>query len=635
MSKRLHILHLEDNPADAELVAHVLQHDGVACEITLAASRPEFLHALEHGRFDLIIADYNLPQYDGIQALAEARARDADVPFITVSGAIGEDRAVEALKQGVTDYVLKDRLNKLPLAVRRAVKEHQTQRAHEQAEADLRRAHEQYRTLAESSPDMIFIVDREGTVLYANTRLAEFLRRELPEVLGRNLAELSAPERVERHRQDLATVVQTGRMVTHEACYHLQGQDRWLDVRLVPLRGPRDEVHAAMGIFRDITEKKRLEEQYLRAQRLESVGALASGIAHDLNNVLSPILMGLESLRDAVRDARSLELLDAMDASAQRGAAMVRQVLTFGRGLGGEREPLPLRPLLQELETIVGQTFPKSIHFTLRAPRNLGLIRADATQVQQALLNLCVNARDAMPSGGTLAVEAGNVTLDEAAARVHPDARPGRYVRLTVSDTGTGIPPEILPKIFDPFFTTKEPGRGTGLGLATVHGIVRSHGGFVTVDSAVRVGTRFALHFPALEDVAPEPPTPAPEVPRGHGELVLVVDDEAALRNTTRSILEASGYRVLTAADGAQAVAAYAREPAAVAAVVLDMMMPLMDGATTLRALQALTPGVRVLAVSGLPAMAEGLAQGRIAFLPKPYTRRDFLRALHELLQGP
>jgi two-component system, cell cycle sensor histidine kinase and response regulator CckA len=391
---------------------------------------------------------------------------------------------------------------------------------------------------------------------------------------------------------------------------------------------------ARMVIARDITEKKRLEANLRRAQRLEGIGTLAGGIAHDLNNILSPILLAVDVLQTKVADAGSRRMLEILTTNAQRGSDLVRQVLTFARGAAGERAAFSPAPLVRELVKTLRHAFPKTIEITSALPADLWGLSGDATQIHQVLMNLCVNARDAMPQGGELTVTAENVVVDEAYARLHHDARPGRYVRLTVSDTGSGIPPELVPQIFDPFFTTKEVGQGTGLGLATVAAIVRNHGGFLEVSSVPGRGTAFKICLPAAEAGAVPAAEPAAAgAPEGRGELILVVDDEVGILEIARATLESHGYRALTAQDGTEAVALAAEHRGEIRAVLTDLAMPFLDGIATARALRRLDPQLPILAASGL-ADARKLAEaGRVgisAVLAKPFTAEKLLRALAE-----
>ena len=386
----------------------------------------------------------------------------------------------------------------------------------------------------------------------------------------------------------------------------------------------------------DITEKKQLEAQFLRAQRLESLGTLASGIAHDLNNILTPILTAAQLLQSRFPDAdkRTHKLLKTQEINVKRGAALVKQVLSFSRGMSGKRTVLQVSYLLKEIEQIVLETFPKSIEVRINIPKGLWLVNGDVTQLHQIMMNLCVNALDAMiPKGGVLNISAENLLVDENYARINLEAGVGPYVVITVSDTGIGIPPEILDRIFEPFFTTKEVGKGTGLGLSTLIGIIKGHGGFVNVSSKVGFGTEFKVFLPGVEATV-APSVENRELPLGNRELILVVDDEATIREITKTSLETYGYKVLTANNGLEAIALYREHFDDIGVVLMDMIMPEMDGATAIPRLQKINPHVKIIASSGLVCdnKITDLGTGVKAFLSKPHTSEELLKTINEVL---
>ena len=395
---------------------------------------------------------------------------------------------------------------------------------------------------------------------------------------------------------------------------------------------------SVLAINIDITERKILEAQVLRAQRMESIGTLASGVAHDLNNILSPILMSVPILRREISPEKRDAIITTIEMSATRGAQIVKQVLTFGRGLEGEKRALHVGALMKEWIKIMEETFPKNIVIDNFIAASLWPVVGDGTRLHQVLLNLCVNARDAMPDGGILRLNAINLDVDASYASMLPAATAGPHVLLEVSDNGTGIEPEIVERIFDPFFTTKGLGQGTGLGLSTVHGIIKSHGGVIKVDTDAGKGTTFQVYLPAQpKRDAEDAPAASPEIPEGHGELILIVDDEASIRVAARTALEAFGYEVVLAADGTEALAVYAMNSHRIALVLTDLMMPLMDGMNLLHALRRMAPELPFIASTGLgeKAKEDELKAMKIAcVLHKPYGAATLLRTIHEALKS-
>jgi PAS domain S-box-containing protein len=761
---RVRILHLEDDDMDAELIKATLDA-GLDCEVRRVVTRAQYMASLEEGGFDVILADYNLPSFSGPAALTAARAHRPELPFIFLSGTQGDERPVDTLKTGATDYVLKDHLSRLVSVVRRALDEAAERAARREAELSLATSQRFLQRVIDATPHVVFVFDLTARrVLYVNRQVDGMLGytpRELQELGADFLTKVTHPDdagrvddllaRLAAARDDeviefelrlqdakggwrplhfrevvfsrgaggsvaqILGVVEdvTDRRhgeerlreqaalldLTHEAIFvqdmeyrvrywnrgaeklyawpakEAVGQDvthlldvgnpnDLFDARSVVLRDGvwtgilqqrtrdgkdlvvqsswtlvRDEAGPPRSILvvnTDVTEMRKLEAKFLRSQRMESIGTLAGGIAHDLNNVLSPILMAVGLLRRQVEDPRGRRILETLDTSAQRGADMIRQILTFARGAEGERVPLHPGHLIREMQKIAEETFPKSITVHSELGEGLWMVSGQATPLQQVLMNLCVNARDAMPQGGTLFLAAENVELDERAARANPKAHPGRYLMLKVADTGSGIPPEVMDRVFDPFFSTKGLGHGTGLGLSTALSIVESHGGFIDIGTEVGRGTAFSVYLPALPAGA-EPRTAAatPAAPTGSGELVMVVDDEPSILEITRETLEDNGYRVLTAPNGQEAVAAYERYRGEVGVVLTDVSMPLMDGATTIKTLLALDPDVKIVACSGLrsdPAAEQVKGLKVKAFLTKPYTASTLLGTLQKVL---
>jgi PAS domain S-box-containing protein len=493
--------------------------------------------------------------------------------------------------------------------------------------------------LLDKAQDAILVYDLETRIGFWN-RSAERLYGWLAdEVLGMRVDEVLNKSDPTCSKAARMQALESGEWIGELQQETKAGRTIVVESRVTLVRDAEGRPKSLLVINTDITEKKRLESQFLRVQRMESIGTLAGGIAHDLNNVLTPILMAIRMLRDEVTSHSAQEILNTLEASAHRGSGIVQQVLSFARGVEGERTVFQVKHPLAEVVAIAKDTFPRSIHVTSKISKDLWPIVGDPTQLHQVFLNLCVNARDAMPDGGRIQIEAENALIDENYAQMQPDAKPGPYAVITIADTGVGIPPALIDKVFEPFFTTKEIGKGTGLGLSTVLGIVKAHGGFLNVCSEVGKGTRFKVHLPAA-DPAQTQTAREEEValPKGRGELILVADDEFAIREITKVTLEANQYKVLTASDGTEAVALYAQRGPEIKAVMVDIMMPYMDGPATVRALQKLDPEVKCMAVSGLmdsDKIGEMSEKGRISFLAKPFTTEQLLLSLRLLLDGP
>jgi PAS domain S-box-containing protein len=498
----------------------------------------------------------------------------------------------------------------------------------------LRASEQRLQAILDNSPAVIYLLDPQNRHLLVNRTYVELFSTTPENLLGKSIYEVWPADIADAFAANNRQVLQENRLLqTEEVAAHPDGLHTYLTLKF-PLHDPEGKAYAIGGISTDITAKKQLQEQFYRAQRLESLGTLASGIAHDLNNVLTPILAiaQLLPLKFPDVDERTRELLTALESSAKRGADMVRQILAFTRGQEGNRIHLQVAHLISEVVRIARRTFPKAIEISANLPaQDPWLVCADATQLHQVFMNLMVNARDAMPDGGSLAISAENFLVDENYARMNLEAHAGPYVVISISDTGTGIPPERLERIFDPFFTTKEVGTGTGLGLATVLGIVKNHGGFLQVSSTVGQGSQFRVYLPATEGNGSQL-GPSVEVPRGQGELILVVDDEANVRQITKTSLEDYNYRVLLASDGIEAIALYAEHKDEISAVLMDLMMPNLDGWSAIRTLQKMNPQVKIIATSGLPANPTLARSAAIAtFLPKPYTIKDLMIALDNI----
>ena len=497
------------------------------------------------------------------------------------------------------------------------------------------RIREQARLL-DLAQDAIIVRDLEGRIQFWNKAAERFSGWTAEEVIGHKVAEqiYKDPTEFEAIQKQLR---EKGEWAGEIRLVGKGGREMVLSSRSTLLRDESGNPKSVLVINTDITDKKKLEAQFLRAQRMEGLGMLASGIAHDLNNILTPILLAVPMIREGSVDAKEIpKMLDMIRVNAQRGADIIKQLLTFGRGAAGQQIVVQPRHVVKDMVKMAQETFPKNILVNLQVADDLWTVIGDPTQLHQVLLNLSLNARDAMPGGGMLTMAAENIVLDDDYATQNLEAKAGSYVLLNVSDTGVGIAPEIIDKIFDPFFTTKDVGKGTGLGLSTVLGIVKGHGGFVKIYSEPGRGSTVAVYLPAIpEGVEPGAAPKADALPCGQGELILVVDDERPILELTRKILERHGYQALTANDGTEALSLFAQWQGKIRVVLTDVSMPVMDGVALVRVLRKMEPELNVIAASGRGSGGKASdlkTLGINKFLTKPYAAEKLMMALQELL---
>jgi PAS domain S-box-containing protein len=510
---------------------------------------------------------------------------------------------------------------------------YRTRRRLEAAKQEAERKIREQAALIEKAHDAILVQDLAGNIIYANPSAERLYGWRLAELNANGIAEeLFSPDAAAA-ASARETALARGEWNGELRQQTRAGQVLVVEGRCTLIRDENGQPKELLLINRDITEKKQLEAQFLRTQRMNTIGTLAGGMAHDLNNALAPILMGVQLLRRKSKDEESRRVLGLMETNTHRSADMVRQVLLFARGRGAEFERLELRPLVKELETIVRETFPKNVAVQTFLPDDLWLVRGNPTQLHQVFLNLCVNARDAMPEGGQLSFAADNVELDAAAAAALPEGRAGEYVSILVSDTGTGMSSEVRAHIFEPFFTTKGEGRGTGIGLATVLRIIRAHDAFLRVESQPGQGTTFEIFLPRARETVPTAAPASPsDIPHGNGELILVVDDEQAIRDLVTDGLISHGYRVLSATNGQEALHTLAQDPKAVSALLTDFAMPVMDGQQTITAARRLRPDLPIILASGESKIENGHRGGSVLLLSKPFSLEELLAALHRIL---
>ena len=503
-----------------------------------------------------------------------------------------------------------------------------------ESEAHLAAAQNRFTRLVETNAQGIMFWNKEGTLTGANDAFLRMVGYTREDLAAGKLAwpTMTPPEWEELDRVGYATLLRDGIAGPFEKEYYRKDGSR---VPILLSAAVFEDTYTEGVCFViDLTERKKAETQFLRAQRMECVGTLAGGIAHDLNNLLSPIVMGLDLLREFDPAPRSQRVIENLARNAKRSADLIRQVLSFSRGVDA-RVDLQLRHIIHEVESIATDTFPRKIRIETDVAKDLSSVTADPTQLHQVLLNLCINARDAMPGGGTLRIVATNADLDALSAAISPSLTPGHYVKVQVSDTGCGIPADIQAHIFDPFFTTKETGKGTGLGLSTARDIVHHHGGFIHVDSTPGQGSTFTFYVratqPGHSDDTTRDATPKPYA-QGQGQTILLIDDELSILEIAKQTLEKFNYRVITATDGAQAVSLYAQHSAQIKLVLTDMMMPVMDGPALIVALRYINPAVRIIATSGVP---QTTLSNVSHFLPKPYTTEALLSLTHRVLTEP
>ncbi|RUT06590.1 histidine kinase [Dulcicalothrix desertica PCC 7102] len=554
------------------------------------------------------------------------------------------------MQAGANDFVSKGRLKRLIPAIERSLREAENNRQRQQAEKALKESEQKVQafnerlTLALDAVQMgiwDWDIPTNETIW---TPYHEIILGYTPGTPQRSYAEWANrvhPEDLPQVEMQLqAAIAQKRNWEQEYRIIHPNGSLHWVTSRGRIYYNDVGQAMRMVGIIIDITEKKQLETQFLRAQRLENLGILASGIAHDLNNILTPILATAQLLPVTIANLsdRNRHYLNILETSTRRGADLVQQILSFARGTEDKRLMLQVKHLLLDIEKVIKSTFPKFIELEKNINYNLWTVNANATQLHQVFMNLVINARDAMPNGGTLNLSATNIYIDETYNATNPEAQIGAYVVVSVSDTGTGIPPDIIEKIFDPFFTTKEVGKGTGLGLSTVFSIIKKHGGFIEVSSTINQGSCFKVYLPATTTANEQLNTEDFELPKGNGELILLVDDEIAIGDITKTTLEAYNYTVLLARNGMEAIASYVQYKNTIKLVLMDIHMPSVDGKTAIITLQKINSQVPIIAMSGSkdgmgenPQINYNELQG---FLPKPFTVYELLTILQNVLHS-
>ncbi len=762
--KPIRLLIVEDAPADAELMVHALRRHGYAPEWRYVDNQEDYLAALDSS-LDLILADYNLPSFNGLRALELLKDADLDIPFVIVSGSIGEDAAVKAMRAGAADYLLKDRLARIGPAVERALIDKKLRSENRRVMQELRESEERYRTLVEAAEDAIFIVGADLRFKLINRAGAEGLGRDQASIIGKHLDEVFAPPTLARVIESNQRVLQTAAIIRLEEELDLPGHGlRWSHTVLAPITGANGAAAAVMGVSRDITELKRaqqalresvthyrmlfasnpqpmllyevdtlrvldandaliakygyttdellrmtivdlhppedvprlralvseprprlsssgpwkhrkkdgtwldvevlahdlvlpdgkktrlvlandvteqkqLENQFRQAQKMEAVGRLAGGVAHDFNNLLTAILGYTDMAIEQMEGHPVVSDLQEVRQAGERAQDLTHQLLAFSRQQIIQPRVVNVNDVLAGMEKILGRLIGEDVKLALEVRQDIGCVRIDPGQLEQVIMNLAVNARDAMPGGGVLKITTSGVTLTADYAHRSPPVVAGPYVMITVEDNGSGMSAEAQQHLFEPFFTTKEPGKGTGLGLATVYGIVKQSGGYIWLTTRSGVGTTFTLHFPVAPASEPErwPRESAAESPKQGSETVLVVEDNTALRNLATRVLRQAGYMVLAATDGEEAIRIGREHDGPIHLMFTDVVMPHMSGRAAFNELQKFRPSLKVLYSSGYmddTIVHHGVLEEGILLLPKPYTPSVLVRKIREVLES-
>jgi two-component system cell cycle sensor histidine kinase/response regulator CckA len=626
-TQTVRILALEDSPADVALCAHMLKNSGIVCSMDVVSDSAHFQQKLQANAYDTVFGDYHLPRWNGLEAVRWLRKAGYTMPFILITGTLGDELAVECIKEGATDYVIKDKLERLPAVLRRALREQALQSERDRAEQQLRQSERDYRSIIEGAPYGIYRASREGDILMANPALVAMLGyQHEEELLGLNTGRDFFCNSEDRARSLARIQSNYGKL---EVAWRKK-DGREITVRLAGriLPGPAGENTVFEVFVENITEQLTLERQFLQAQKMEAVGRLASGVAHDFNNLLM-IIRGCSELLEyhiAVPEKISGYVRQIQDATSV-ATSVVQQLMAFSRKQAPERRVVDVNAIVRDLLRMLPRLLGEDVQVVIRTGEGALHIYADRGHLEQVIMNLAVNARDAMPQGGTLTIETAKIFSEQSPAGIPEETlAAGSYVSLSVADNGTGMDGDTLLHIFEPFFTTKERGKGTGLGLSTVYGIVKQNGGVVSVDSTLGKGTTFIIHFPAVElPKTVDKPGHAVVPPPGGTETILLVEDENTLREITREYLESKGYNVLSAETGDRALELCRVYEQPIHVLLTDVVMPGMSGVDLARAVRQCRPGMSTIYVSGYTDRSADLSTAIETgmFLQKPYSLID------------
>ena len=643
----LRILHLEDDPADRELIRETLGTEGIALELVQVDTMEEFQKQLAQESVALVLSDFSLPSFDGLSALELAQKQRPNLPFIFVSGTMGEEAAIESLRRGATDYVLKQRLSRLGPAVRRALEDVAMRRKRLEAAEAAANRQRFLNAMLESLDAGIVACDAAGVLTMFNRAAREIVglaEAAIPPEQWAEYYNLYHPDGkrlLEKEAVPLYRALRGERVRDVEVLIRRRdGRARMILVSGQPILGVHGQSLGAVIALHDITDRKLLENQLRQSQKLEAVGSLAGGVAHDFNNLLTVIGGYSQMVMQQIEpEDPKYGYVEEISKASERAAALTRQLLAFSRQQVLEPKILDLNTIVSDMEKMLHRLLPANIEFVTALSRDLGRIKADPGQIEQVLLNLVVNARDAMPQGGRLIVETANTDVADTYSQTHMEVAAGPYVVLAVSDTGSGMSAETQARIFEPFFTTKEVGKGTGLGLSTVYGIVRQSGGTIGVYSEVGSGSAFRVYLPRIESTleAERRQTPTSVHARGT-ETILIVEDDAKVRTLVQRVLESAGYTALAATDGQEAFGILEKRPGRIHLVLTDIVMPGMSGPELLSRIREEHPGCKGLYMSGYSdkALSPGrFPQSEAPHLQKPFSPGTLAQRVREVLDAP
>jgi len=641
MKSPLHVLIIFGSEKDTRLLVEQFQQTDYEISFQRIDSLPAMEQTLNEGRWDIILSEYNLPGFTAFQALELLNERNLDLPFIIVSEALGEEAAVEAVKAGAHDYIMKNNLTRLVPSVSRELQEAKLRQKRRQDEESLREREERFREISASAQDAIIMMDYEGNISYFNKAAEKIFGYTAAEAIGKPLHHLLVPSEFhESFNKGYPRFAQTGQgeivgKSVEMSALRKGGQEFpiGLSVSSVKIKGKWN----AVGILRDITDRKSLEKQLRHSQKMEAVGRLAGGIAHDFNNLLTAITGYAEliSMNLDPRDplGRSVE---EIKKAGEKASSLTSQLLAFSSNQALQPEIININDSVDNTYKMLQRLIGEDIDLITNLQPNLWRIKSEPGQIEQVIMNLAINARDAMPLGGKLTIATANVHIDDDFTGRPVDVKTGPYIMLTMSDTGQGMDEKTKNLIFEPFFTTKDRDKGSGLGLATVYGIIRKHGGYINVYSELERGSTFNIYLPRIiEDNQTEKPSVSPTEKFRGSETILLVEDDEAVRTVVREILQKTGYNVLETSSAGEALLVSEQHTGLIHLMVSDVVMPRMSGPDLAERLESWHPEMKVLYMSGYAGNAivnNGMSLGGKAFIKKPFTTTALLNKVREVL---